>query len=80
MAGNRRSPASIAKALMHRADLDTYTTSDPMEQALLAVWRRALDGDVKSLQYLIDLTGESNPTADTTIRIELGPGVEELCQ
>ena len=69
------------RALMKRQDLETYAPTDPIEKMLLATWKKALGGDVKCLQYILELTGDAGADQeDQVYRIELGPGVEELCK
>lgn len=48
---------------------------------LLALLERAKEGDLKAIQLVLDILGEKSPQdGETAIRIELGPGVEELAE
>lgn len=51
------------------------------ERILTALCQRAAEGDLKAIQYVLELLGEK-PGEDPgpVYRIELGPGVEEMAK
>lgn len=51
------------------------------ETMLLALVERAKEGDLKAVQLVLALLGEDpGNERDPVYRLDLGPGVEELCE
>ncbi len=90
MAGkkSRKRPKSMREELLElleREDVRELEGGDARRQILLAVVQKALNGDLKSVEFILELTGElpdpkARPDGSAGLRIELGPGVEELAK
>lgn len=50
------------------------------EQMLRAVLDKATAGDMRAIEFVREVLGETWKTEQEPIRIELGKGVEELCR
>jgi hypothetical protein len=56
---------------------------DLRSQMLLAIQEKLASGDLKTLEFILKQSEEKPPgkeLADGVLRVELGPGVEELAQ
>lgn len=73
------------RQLLCRADVREMEGADAREQILLAIIHKALDGDLKTIEFILKLTGEmpdgkEKAEDDPVLRVELGPGVWELAE
>lgn len=76
MEGREQRPAPMGEQL--RALLAEGSVA---RSILSALCQRATEGDLKAIQLVMDILGEKPPQDDgPEIRIELGPGVEELAK
>lgn len=90
MRKSAKSPKTFAgelRQLLAREDLGQLEGGDVRQQLLLALIQKAMGGDLKTFQFILNLIGEnpSPPEPDPApredaLRVELGPGVEELAQ
>lgn len=73
------------RELLAREDIQELEGGDTRQQILLAIVKKALNGDLKTIEFILKLIGEmpdgkEKEDEDTVFRIELGPGVEELAK
>lgn len=73
------------RELLAREDIQELEGGDARQQILLSMIHKALNGDLKTIEFMLKLIGEmpegkDKPDEDAVFRIELGPGVEELAQ
>lgn len=71
--------------LLEREDVRELEGGDARQQILLALVQKALNGDLKTVEFILELIGElpvdKGKGADgKEIRIELGSGVEEMAK
>ncbi len=71
--------------MLAREDIQELEGGDAWQQILLALIHKALNGDLKTIEFMLKLIGETTDGKDKTdeeavFRIELGPGVEELAK
>lgn len=77
--------ADELRALMERGDIESAEGATAREQMLLSVLRKAVGGDLKSVEFVLELLGEQprpkgKETQPEGVTVRLGPGVEELCR
>lgn len=88
MKKSRKRPKSMREELLElleREDVRELEGGDARRQILLAVVQKALNGDLKTIEFILELIGErpdekAKGTEDSVFRIELGPGVEEMAK
>ena len=88
MRKSKKRPVPVAerlRELLAREDIQELEGGDAWQQILLALIHKALNGDLKTIEFILKLIGESSDgkdkvDEDSVFRIELGPGVEELAQ
>jgi len=73
------------RELMERADMETLEGETVREQMALAILRKAVGGDLKTVEFLLELLGETpqpkaKELAAQGVTIRLEPGVEELAR
>ena len=71
--------------LLEREDVRELEGDDARQQILLALVQKALNGDLKTVEFILELIGEAPDAKDKSaecegLRVELGPGVEELAK
>lgn len=71
--------------LLEREDVRELEGGDARQQILLAVVQKALNGDLKTIEFILELIGEqpdekAKGPEDAVFRIELGPGIEEMAK
>lgn len=69
--------------LLEREDVRELEGGDARQQILLALVQKALNGDLKTVEFILELIGETPDVKKVDgegVRIELGPGVEELAK
>lgn len=79
----RKSMRDELLELLEREDVRELEGSDARQQILLAIVQKALNGDLKTVEFILELTGElpgGKSAEQDGLRIELGPGVEELAK
>lgn len=59
--------------------LDLLEQDDYRKQMLLAVVEKAIGGDMKAFEVVREILREEKPSGEG-LRIELGPGVEEMAK
>ncbi len=85
--GRKKRPKTIPETLrelLEREDLRELEGGNGRQQIMLAVLKKALSGDLKSVEFILELLGERGDRPEKeeggAIRIELGPGVEDLAK
>ena len=69
--------------LLEREDVRELEGGDARQQILLALVQKALNGDLKTVEFILELIGEASDGKEKdaeAVRVELGPGVEELAK
>lgn len=79
----RKSMRDELLELLEREDVQELEGGDARQQILLALVQKALNGDLKTVEFILELIGEAPDGGEKDpegVRIELGPGVEELAK
>lgn len=84
----RRKAIGVAdelRALLRKTDMEALEGGDIRQQMLVAVIRKAMGGDLKSLEFILELIGElpegkGKDAGPVGVEIRLGPGIEELAK
>ena len=75
MRKRKTDPVSLKDELLDLLDQDGNR-----RQMLLAVVEKAIGGDMKAFEVIREILDEKKTAEDGGLRIELGPGVEELAK
>lgn len=79
----RKSMRDELLELLEREDVRELEGGDARQQILLALVQKALNGDLKTVEFILELIGEAPDGREKDpegVRVELGPGIEEFAK
>lgn len=88
MRKSKKRPMTMAELLqdmLAKEDIQELEGGDAKQQIVLALIQKGLNGDLKTIEFMLKLIGEmpdgkEKAEEEPVFRIELGPGVEELAE
>lgn len=88
MGRSKKRPETMAeqmRQLLAEKNVLELEGGDARAQILMALIEKAMNGDLKTVEFILRLIGETPESGDKsagepTVRIELGPGVREMAE